>query len=52
VAAAIVDYRKANGPFREIADLTKVKGVGPKILERNRKSITLGGAGKPPAEHR
>jgi len=46
VAAAIVDYRRANGPFKEVADLTKVKGIGPRILERNRPNITLGGAAK------
>jgi len=50
VAAAIVDYRRVNGPFENVADLTKVKGIGAKILERNRPNITLGGAAKPAAK--
>lgn len=40
-AQAIVDYRKANGKFRSIDDLTRVKGVGAKTIEKNRNNITL-----------
>jgi competence protein ComEA len=41
-AAAIVGFRKAHGPFKSAEDLMKVKGIGPKILERNRADILLG----------
>lgn len=41
-AKAIVGYRKANGPFESIEDLTRVKGIGPATLQRNRASIRLG----------
>ena len=34
-AEAIVAYRKANGPFKSVAELVEVKGIGPAIVERN-----------------
>ena len=34
LAQRIVDYRRASGPFSSPADLTKVKGIGPKTLAR------------------
>jgi len=40
-ARAIVDYRESNGPFEAVDDLLKVKGIGPKVLEENRKNILL-----------
>lgn len=40
-AQAIVDYRNANGKFAEASDLTKVKGIGDKLVEKNRDRITL-----------
>jgi competence protein ComEA len=43
-AHAIVAYRKANGPFRSVDDLTGVKGVGDKTVERNRDKVTVGNA--------
>ena len=47
-AAAIVAYRTANGPFKTVDDLRKVKGIGDKILEQNRANIrvTEKGAGE------
>ncbi|WP_440111262.1 ComEA family DNA-binding protein [Paenibacillus sp. QZ-Y1] len=33
-AQAIVDYRNAHGPFTRVSDLTKVKGIGTKMLEK------------------
>ena len=33
-AKKIVDYREANGPFASCDDLTKVKGIGAKTLEK------------------
>jgi len=39
-AEAIVAYRKEHGPFAKIEDLTRVKGVGPATVEKNRSQIT------------
>lgn len=38
-ARAIVEDRERNGPFRDIDDLMRVKGIGPKLLERLREAI-------------
>lgn len=38
-AKAIVEYREANGPFRSVDDLVKVKGIGPALLEKNRDKL-------------
>ena len=38
-AQAIVDYRKANGPFKRAEDLAKVKGLGLKTVERNKTNL-------------
>jgi competence protein ComEA len=43
-AKAIVDHRKKNGPFKAPNDLEKVNGIGPGIMKRLRKDITVGGA--------
>lgn len=40
-AAAIVDYRDKNGPFKSLEDLTLVKGIGWKTIEANRSKIRL-----------
>ncbi len=40
-AQAIVEYRKSNGPFTDINDLQKVKGISLKTIEKNKKNITL-----------
>ena len=34
-AEAIVAHRKTNGPFKSVAELVEVKGIGPAIVERN-----------------
>jgi len=41
-AEAIVTYRKANGAFSSIDDLTNVKGIGEKTLAANKADIKLG----------
>lgn len=41
-AEAIVGYRKANGAFAMVDDLVKVKGIGPKTLDKLRPLITVG----------
>lgn len=40
-AEAIVAYRKANGPFKRLEDLVRVKGVGAKTLEKNRAILVI-----------
>ena len=35
-AQKIISDREANGPFRKIDDLLRVKGIGPKMLEKMR----------------
>lgn len=40
-AKGIVDYRIQNGPFVRVDDLDKVKGIGPKTLEKLRPLVTL-----------
>jgi len=40
-AQAIVEYRQKNGQFKATKDLTKVKGIGPKIVERLGDDITV-----------
>lgn len=48
-ARKIVGDREANGPFRDISDIQRVKGIGPKTLERVRPylRVTDGAVGKP-----
>lgn len=46
-AAAIVEYREANGPFATIEDLANVKGIGLRTVELNRASMSVGGATAP-----
>lgn len=41
-AAAIVAYREQHGPFRSLDDLTKVKGIGASLLEKNKGQISFG----------
>lgn len=38
---AIVDYRKANGPFGSVDDLINVDGIGKNLLNRIRPYITI-----------
>jgi competence protein ComEA len=40
-AAAIVEYRKQNGPFRSVDDLLEVKGIGERTLEINENNIVI-----------
>ena len=41
-AQAIIDYRKAHGPFKSVDDLKHVKGIGAKRLEKLRADLTVG----------
>ena len=40
-ALAIIEYRETNGPFFSPEEITKVKGIGPKTLEKNQKDIIV-----------
>ena len=42
LANAIVMYRKKHGPFKSIDGLQNVKGIGSKLVEKNRKEMTIG----------
>ena len=41
IAGRIVAYREKNGAFKRIDDITKVRGIGPKTLERLRPHLTM-----------
>ena len=41
-AQAIVDHRKAHGPFKTVDDLRNVKGIGTKRMEKLRNDVTVG----------
>ena len=45
-ARAIVEYRDKHGPFRTVDDLSLVKGIGERTVERNRADIRLTDAKK------
>jgi len=40
-AEAIIAYRQSNGPFKAVEEIMKVKGIGKKLLEKNRKNILI-----------
>lgn len=41
-AAAIIEYREKIGPFKSVDQITEVKGIGSKILEKIRDDISVG----------
>ena len=42
-AKAIIEYRKQHGQFKTVEDLTKVKGIGEKLIEKNKQRIRFEG---------
>jgi len=40
-AAAIVQFRNSNGPFKSIEELKYVKGIGKKTLEKIRNDVVI-----------
>jgi len=40
-AEAIVSYRKKNGKFNSIDDLQNVKGLGPALIKKNKRYLSL-----------
>lgn len=41
IAQRIVDYRTQEGPFKNVEELTKVRGIGAKTFERLHPQITV-----------
>lgn len=48
-AQAIVAWRTQHGGFKRAEDLTEVKGIGARTVERNRAFIRLNDSGAAPA---
>ncbi len=42
LAQRVVEYRQQHGPFRQIEDLTQVKGIGEATLQRLRPWVVIG----------
>ena len=40
-AEAIVAYREQHGPYKQLEDLTNVKGIGIATIEKNKTKISL-----------
>ncbi len=40
-AIAIVEYRDANGPFSSVDDLSNVKGIGMKTVDKSRGNLMV-----------
>ena len=47
-AQKIIDDRAANGPFRDIADLQRIKGIGPATVAKIRPYLRLNSPPKSP----
>jgi competence protein ComEA len=47
LARRIVEFRRQHGPFRRVEELRAVRGVGPRLLERLKPRVSVGGI--PPA---
>lgn len=43
-AEAIVEHRKAHGPFRSLEALADVRGISLNLIDRNRDRMTIGNA--------
>ena len=48
-AEKILQMRKSYGAFKSVDDLSAIRGIGPKRLEKMRKYLTVGKATTPPA---
>lgn len=43
LAEAIIEHRELHGPFENVHDLTRVSGIGPVTIARNKETIAVGG---------
>ncbi len=41
-AERIIDYREQHGGFRSVQELTDIRGIGPKLIEKNKDVLTVG----------
>lgn len=41
LADKILEYRKANGPFKRAQDIRRIQGFGKGLWEKNREAITI-----------
>ena len=46
-ARAIVSYREEHGAFSSVDELTQVRGIGEKTVEKSRERLTAGASGTP-----
>jgi comEA protein len=51
IAQRIIDYRRAHGPYKKIADLRKVSGIGRKKLEKLRPYVKITSKEPPASGH-
>jgi competence protein ComEA len=51
LAQRIIDYRRSHGPYKAIADLRKVSGIGPKKLEKLRPYVIITSRQPPASGH-
>jgi competence protein ComEA len=51
LAQRIIDYRRAHGPYKKIADLRKVSGIGAKKLEKVRPYVAITSQRPPASGH-
>jgi competence protein ComEA len=49
-AQAILDHRKAHGPFKSVEELKDVKGIGAKRFEKLKGELTVAGASARPPQ--
>jgi len=40
-AAEIVRYREKYGPFKSVEELENIRGIGPKLIEKNRANLLI-----------
>ena len=41
-AEAIIDYRDNNGRFKSVDELTRVRGIGQSVVDKNREQLSTG----------
>jgi len=41
IAGRIIEYREKNGPFKNVEEITKIKGIGEKTFQKIKDLITI-----------